>query len=506
MEGIEFLELEKRKRRPKLSRWWWFTLIASIILIAFIGNFLGLTVAALALVADIVFLMRLGKMGEDFERLVQTLFVPGAVTAILVASLLHMLMNKGALTGLIETPPLSILAGGPTERTIWAIGFGLLAGVLVAYLILEAYLFFNVRSISSFTGLPPGEVRKILTGLFLGTNYPYIIIKDGEVTQTNPEGLLPRLGGPGLAIIHPNSAVIFARGDKLTRIELKGMVTTQRFEAPYKVIDLRPQSNNRVVEGVLTKDGMSLKIEVGIFYQIRRHGEPSKENPFPVNHKDVFKAATFVNNWKAATEFVGDYVLRDVVAGLTLEELYDFDPATGQPVPRDRIRSEVRRKLDSIARDWGVEVTWIDIGKIEMPQEARDLLMNKWLTKQKEELAQIERIIRVTQSEGEAEALQTIERARANAQAQMIAAIRKSLDKALSPEETSRIVGLLRFIEAMERIAKDPSTKLLFPYGLPFQDSDAIRQLLEAEQRTGQFPSSSPLAQLPSGQEAKNGA
>ncbi len=454
MEEFIDIDIEELKGRPRLSGWWWFALGVSFFVTALVFRLVGLVAGVFCALIALVLLINLGRPFRKFRRIVYVIIVPGVLTAVLVASVLRI----PEIADILRATPLRFIVSGPEAIAFWPVVIGLIAGFLAPLLIISIYVLLNIDQLTSFTSLEAKEARRVLISILLNVNYPYMVIKDGEEKETKPQGILSRLGGPGLVIIHPNSAVVFERGDKLTKVELGGFVTTERFERPGKIIDLRPQSANQLVEDVLTKDGVPLKIELRIFYQIRRQGEQILSEPYPVQKRDVFKAAYNVNDWKAATEFLGYDILRDVVAELNLDEVYEVDPRTGKPIARASIKKEVMDRLNKMTLTWGTEITWVDIGKIEMPEEAREQLLEKWTSKAK------------------AETLGVIETAKARAESQMIAAVGEALKVAGA---SAPALVLLRFFEAMKKMSEDPSTKFLFPYGLPFQDVNAIKSLLE---------------------------
>jgi regulator of protease activity HflC (stomatin/prohibitin superfamily) len=207
---------------------------------------------------------------------------------------------------------------------------------------------------------------------------------------------------------------------------------------------------------------------------------------FPVDDGDVLAAVYGVSDWEQATRAVAEYLLRDVVARRSVHDLFEFHAEEDQLIPRQRVRMEVRERLNDIStRWWGTEVTWVDIGSVDLPDEVRETLQERWMTEYSRaaELvkAEIERDALRTRGEGQARAIRTIEAAKADARVRAIDDMLRPitedgriLDQVLAARYLtaleklcSRImaedVTAVRYIEALERLAESGSLRFIGP-------------------------------------------
>ncbi len=473
-----YVEELARERRPRISGWVWIILFLGIFITLVASWFWGLEVGIIFLLITLTLLTRVGVF-RHYRRIFYVIIAPFLVTAVVAGLGLNWLLRSLATERLLEGTLLEFLASDPD---FWARLMGLIVGGLVPLMILEAYVRFNLDAYTTFTGLTAGEARGTLIGLLLHTGRPYIIVEGGEEKRVRPPGVL-RWMGPGLVIITPGHAVVFEQGGRLTRVEFAGVVRVDGYEMINKIIDLRPKSSVDMVENVFTRDGVPLNIQLKIFFEILRikDQEKSLSNPYPVDKETIFKAAYVVGNWQLAVPFIAGDVLRDVVAEHNLDAIIQYGKDPDKHIFRQAIKDEVRKRVDNITLGYfGTNVTWVDIGEIEMPEDARERLLARWLAEQDAELAEKEKLAAIVRSEGQAESLSTIGLARAKAQRQMILAITDAFQRTPEANVPWTLV-MLRFVEALENMAKDPSTKLLFPYSLPFEKLEAIKSALERE-------------------------
>ncbi len=478
-DDIHTLE-ELERKKAETPKWIWFVFILGIIAtpVAFLSW--GLWPAAIVFLIALAILFQSTAL-KGFRRIFYLTFVLFAVMVIVIVPTLNWLLTFLAEERLLEGTRLEFLTDNPGT---WAWLIGLSVGGLTPIIIKEIYIFLNVEQIVSFTGFSRGDARRILSSMWFNFNRPYILIKDGEKKDMRPKGVLHWMG-PGLAIITPGHAVVFERGGELTRIAFAGVALIEGYESARKIIDLHPQFSKPVVENVITRDGVLLSIQLKIFYEILRTGQPSLANPYPVDRETIFKAACAVGDWKGAAPAIASDILRDVIAEHDLDDFIQYGVEADKPIFRKALKDEVRKRVNEITLGYfGVNITWVDIGEIEMPEEARERLLAGWLADQDAELAEKQKLAAIVRSESEAESLSTIGLARAKAQRQMILAITDAFHRTPEANVPWTLV-MLRFVEALENMAKDPSTKLLFPYSLPFEKLEAIKSALERDSGEG---------------------
>jgi regulator of protease activity HflC (stomatin/prohibitin superfamily) len=459
-----------------------------------------------------------------YRRFVYYLVVPFLIAWTLSARLLLVLASNPMTRQMVPF----LFTGRPEtlERSI--ILWSVVIGLLVAALISASYVVLNQYQVAALTGLDNGSSRGILFSLLFNTNYPYLLVKDGQVTvQAKSAGILRGLGGPGLIIVSPGNAVVLESGGKITRVEIGGIVRQRnRFETIFKVVNLTPRDNvprspapepdaeapaaaaavagrkkERNTLNLLTKDRISLDMDVVVFFNIRRIQPPAELEPpfgsqampngdrstdaldaYQVSKEDVLLAATGFSNWEKAVPALAQATLRDVVGQLSLDELFEA-PSDGAP-PRLRrlVCREVQEKTNAVVEPLGVTVTAIVINEVDLPADIGAQVKAQWLAEGSIFLAQKRREVALVNSKSESETLENINAARARAQTMLLSQIAEGLRQSGSVGQASKDLMLwLRFIEALETVANDPSTKVLFPYGLPFKSMEAMRDLSDLE-------------------------
>ena len=154
----------------------------------------------------------------------------------------------------------------------------------------------------------------------------------------------------GILVVAPDSAAILERGGRVTRIVYPGVTRLQPYERVWAAVNLRPQRATLNLQKVLTRDLVSLTVELTIIYEI-------------IHAPDAMMKATFsMDDWKKATESAAASVLRDVISELSIRQ------GRKTEIPsRESIRQSLIERLNAVTCQWGVEVTTAMIGAIELP-------------------------------------------------------------------------------------------------------------------------------------------
>ena len=386
---------------------------------------------------------------------------------------------------------------GFAKQILFSLVVGILVGFLAVNIPLWAVLYASSEWVLALRGsdkVDRGLALRSLRSLVLGTQYPWLIVEDGEVTESKPKGLLPSIGGPGKAVIRPGHAVIFQRHGEIIQIRGPGLVNMGRHEEVRDIVQLKPMWLSDTVENVLTKDRIPLRITFGVGFQIEPKAEvhkrtPDGEPPDPVTSTPVLsddaytvyegsiRKAVFdtAGDWKITTFGFAENLLRDIVATYYFDQIYkrrnepDHADDPGRFDPDERTIREIEEKIferhKAIAPSWGVHTRALDIKIIELPKEAQDQMLDWWRTAWETRIAltkaEAEKQATITKGEGKAKALDVREVARARAQTQMIMAIAKGFSR-LSATDRQAVIEL-RFLEALEKIADDPATKIFLP-------------------------------------------
>ncbi|MBC8492380.1 MAG: SPFH/Band 7/PHB domain protein [Chloroflexi bacterium] len=369
-----------------------------------------------------------------------------------------------------------------TAQDVLSFILGLILGLVVVGVPLFIVLFVSseyVLALHEIAGVSRRHAIKLLWSLIMGIQLPWLIVENGEVTESKPKGVLPEIGGPGVVVIRPGNAVVSERHGKVTRIAGPGIVKTKRFEKIREVIDLRPQWATIEAENVLTKDRVPLAIKYGVGYQIepksdtderlesvlKGDGEALTEEigeVYPVYAATVRKAVFNVTpaGWQLTVSMAAGSFLRDTVATLNFDEIFELVEDIEEPMVENRrriheIEQRVQDKLAQVALNWGIKIKTFDVESIEIPAEARARMLEWWEAEWKRRIAfkraRSERQTMIEKATGRAWALEKLEEVKADARRRMI----RQLINAI--EGVDQIGGgktTIRFIHVIEQLSR----------------------------------------------------
>ncbi len=203
--------------------------------------------------------------------------------------------------------------------------------------------------------------------------------------------------------------VLFTLG-RYSGIVGPGVVTIIPFVQKLRVVDLRIFTIDIPPQEVITKDNVSVQVNGVVFYRV----------------VDPAKAVLKINDYVRATAALAQTVLRDVIGGVTLDELLEN---------REVIADEIRKIVDEKTDEWGIDITEIRLQDITLPEG-----MKRAMAVQAE--AERERRAIIIKSEGEKVAAQNYKEA-----SEILASSPASLT--------------LRVLQTLNDISKDPSQKFV---------------------------------------------
>lgn len=178
-----------------------------------------------------------------------------------------------------------------------------------------------------------------------------------------------------------------------------------------QIVDLRIHTIDIPPQEVITKDNVSVQVNGVVFFRVI----------------DPAKAVLKVRNYMAATSALAQTTLRDVIGGVTLDELLES---------RDEVAAEIRKIVDEKTDAWGIDITEIRLQDVTLPES-----MKRAMAVQAE--AEREKRAVIIKAEGE------------------LTAARKYAEAAKTL--TSVPGGLtLRTLQTISDISKDPSQKIYF--------------------------------------------
>ncbi|MBI5725010.1 MAG: slipin family protein [Planctomycetes bacterium] len=116
-----------------------------------------------------------------------------------------------------------------------------------------------------------------------------------------------------------------------------------------RFVDTRILALNIPSQKVITKDNVPAEIDGALFFQV----------------SDAGKAITEIQDYQFAISQYAQASLRDVVGGLSLDELLS---------ERERIQVAIGQALEARIKEWGVHVDSIRLLDIEMPEDLKRMM------------------------------------------------------------------------------------------------------------------------------------
>jgi len=294
---------------------------------------------------------------------------------------------------------------------------------------------------------------------------PYIIAKNGEIDKKDKwTGWIVRhLGGPINLIVFDGNALYLERGNRFSRIVGPGEKISflEWYETIKYVVDLRPQIKTGNIE-VWTKDGIKISLDIQIECRI---GDPSMNDPgngiiYPYDPAAVKKAVerhalrwpnrqegepsefTWIDAaWGQVTGIVPGYI-----GSRMLDDLFIASRDSGQ-ILSPRAMKEVFEKLNDATKGFGVFIMDFQIVKVEMPEQVYKHQKDQWKTERQS-------IDTIVAGEAKAFSIRAQEKARADAQHDLILAIVDGLEKNIDGKYAEPLLMSLSGI--LDNSMKDP--------------------------------------------------
>lgn len=345
--------------------------------------------------------------------------------------------NESVLAAIRESSLLSFLLSGDIDRLVWSIILGFFLALLLTLtplIILAAISSFYVLALHKIEGMSWWDAILYNVSLILGINWAYLIVENGQAVITKEGSWLSILGGPGHLIVKQGNVVVLERGGKITRIVNAGVNKLEAMETIRNIFALNVQSSpadTTKIEQVLTKDRIPLTIILKMGFQIEPASEADKrveskiapngealtrkldDGLYQVYEGTVRKAALMaqriefpdspvvrfskceenicqdvqITKWQKVAGSAPEGELRDHIMSHRFDELFELVDSTSGDKPDVRVK---KRKIYEIEQaileqvkpgkiaNLGVLVRSVDIGRIEFPVGAEQLLLNRW--------------------------------------------------------------------------------------------------------------------------------
>lgn len=185
-------------------------------------------------------------------------------------------------------------------------------------------------------------------------------------------------------------------------------------------MDIQPQD-------IITKDNVSIKVNAVVYFRVI----------------DAEKAIIQVEDYYFATSQLSQTTLRSVIGQFPLDELLSN---------RDTINHKLQEILDRQTEAWGIKVSMVETKQIDLPEEMRRAMA-------KEAEAERERRAKVIQAEAEVQ------------RASRLSEASRTLSESPSALQ-------LAYLQALQQIAGDRTTTIVFPMPVDF-----VKPFMELQQR-----------------------
>ncbi len=364
-----------------------------------------------------------------------------------------------------------------------------------------------VRYVGGHAEMDEGELRTFLLRTYLGISPTYVVVSGKDVIASSPAGIMPQLGGPGMAIIKPQTAVIFEHMGTTSRISGPATVKDiKMFELMKARLDLRPQWHATEVITVSTQDGELVQVSARYRSAIMRKdqwlhvaspnsreepiGNPAQQDSEPTlkqpevelpgqnptavlsGTKDYLEQTIYratydcgPSGWEAATREAVQWALRAEIERRTVEELFpavlwalDKDTTTRQeeessptrqqsnrvrPDELDEISKLAQQRAAEVSAQWGVVVDLLSVDQITPPSSVTAATRSL-------RQSRVDASRTTTKGAAEANVYDALQRMEAEAQRTKLGTLMKQVPAALQGLDPEHVTA---FFDLMEKLA-----------------------------------------------------
>ena len=227
------------------------------------------------------------------------------------------------------------------------------------------------------------------------------------------------------------------RAPRAARVEGPGIVFTNADENIISTLDLRKQSRSRPNIKGLTRDGIVVTTNVNVTFTLddppsasRNEATNNERNQpaFNFNPQSAFRAVygtpvskkkaddeddETVQDWTDLPVFVACDIFRDMISTQTLDHL--FHPTSDNDFPLNELRKEFNKEVQSqpVLKERGIKVISASFSALGLPDAVKNQRFKNWQ-------AEWQRRAVETLAAGDLETNRIIQRARANAEYDMV--------------------------------------------------------------------------------------
>ncbi len=246
-------------------------------------------------------------------------------------------------------------------------------------------------------------------------------------------------------IVRPYERGVIERVGKYKRTVNPGVTFLLPFMEDIIKIDLRERVIDVPPQDVITKDDAVVVVDAVVYFEVI--------NPVRVVYN--------VKDFRFATTKLAQTSLRDIIGSMELDETL---------ISREMINTRLREILDEATDRWGVNITRVELQKIEPPQDLVEAMARQMKAERSKRAAikEAEGIKRseILKSEGKAEAIQKLAEADrykkiavADGQSKAIQDVYSAIHKGMPTKDLIAI----KYLETLEKMADGKATKLFLP-------------------------------------------
>jgi hypothetical protein len=285
----------------------------------------------------------------------------------------------------------------------------------------------------------------------------------GYVSDDLAQELPPSFETYSAGILPSYQSLAITKGPKYERAAGPGYVRLFPGETVAQIIDLRVQKRSVPVQA-MTRDGIPIETSVSVTYQVRMSERPQgamvpypydPEALFGVNYLSNYRSEAGVLEWGERIGRKAASILVSELAQYALDELYQ--PSHTAVSPRKRITGRVAQKLKSEFEPRGVTILGAGAGRLKVPDEVVDQLINNWQTEWQRRISEVE-------AATENAAMRRMKLAQARAEIEIIVTLTESI-QAMQSSEDGQLTDIvtIRMLEAMREAAEDEQVKAMVP-------------------------------------------
>ncbi len=429
-------------------------------------------------------------------------------------ALIAILISIFFIGGYISTRILQFINIIAEKTFLWVVSFWvitaiLIAGsvVLLAVIVQAAAIRFAASFLYEFYHLP-GNIDptklinyrlrgriKLPPPLSLLSKFEFIIIRDGKIENGKNWAIwsAQKLGGPISLIVFDGNALYLERGDRFSRVVGPGdkIPFLEWYETIKYVVDLRPMVKEESFD-VWTKDGIKIRLTARIVCRI---GDPAKKEPesdlvYPFDPVAVKKAIErYALQWPNPEEEPREFTWVDAAWGQVtgilpgyigsrwLDDLLIAERQSGQILSPESMQ-ELTEKLNESTNGFGVFITDFQIQQIKMPQRVSEQQKENWK-------AEWQGAVTITDGQAKAFSIRSREKARAEAQKDLILAIADGLEKNTSGNFAEPL--LLSLSGVLDESLQNPMLRATLA-GETLNTLEKLQKLVNKPQKTGKKP------------------